>query len=207
MQRNNGLEFPKFVNFSQSLVTSSATFHTETALLHNSETYMRIPPLCFLTCPPTLQGLATAKCWYPGMTGSCWSGKWCVSVSAKISTLESSSYKVGEVRSFVHAPPWIFQQQKLTTLWPSPPYVEGLTGRPSTKSSPPFHRGRLPTLRTSRNWGCSTLHCCCYNRVRSSSRPQVVPASLALALKTALQASTVLNFSSSRVGRGVATTA
>ncbi len=121
MQRNNDLEFPKSVNFSQSLVPSSAAFHTEIALLHNSETYMRIPPLCFLTCSPTLQGLATVKCWYLGMTRSCWSGKWCVFVSAKISTLESNSCKVGEVRSFVHAPPWIFQQQKLTTFWPLPP--------------------------------------------------------------------------------------
>jgi hypothetical protein len=67
MQRNNGLEFPKSVIFSQSLVPSLAAFHVETALLHNSETYM------------------------------------------KISTLESNSCKVGEVRSFVHAPPWIFQ--------------------------------------------------------------------------------------------------
>ncbi len=188
MQRNNGLEFPKSVNFSQSLVPSSTAFHTETALLHNSETYMRIPPLCFLTCPPTLQGFATAKCWYPGMTGSCWSGKWCVSVNAKISTLESNSCKVGEVRSFVHAPPWIFQQQKLTTISPPPPYVEGLTGRPSTKSSPPFHCGRLPALRASRNWGCSALRYCYCSEVRSSSRPQAIPASLALALKTTLRA-------------------
>jgi hypothetical protein len=72
MQRNNGLEFPKSVNFNQSLVPSSTAVHTETALLYNSDTYMRIPLLCFLTCPPTLQGLATAKCWHLGMTGSCW---------------------------------------------------------------------------------------------------------------------------------------
>jgi hypothetical protein len=122
------------------------------------------------------------------MTGSCWSGKWCVSVNAKISTLESNSCKVGEVRSFVHAPPWIFQQQKLTTISPPPPYVEGLTGRPSTKSSPPFHCGRLPALRASRNWGCSALRYCYCSEVRSSSRPQAIPASLALALKTTLRA-------------------
>jgi len=194
MQRNNGLEFPKSVNFSQSLVPSSVAFHTKIALLHNSETYMRIPSLCFLTCPSTLQGFATAKCWYLGMTRSCWSGKWSDSVNAKISTLERNSCKVGEVRSFVHTPPWIFQQQKLTTFWPPPPYVEGLTRWPSTKSSPPFHCGRLPALCTSRNWG--------YSGVRSSSRPQAISASLALALKIALRASVVLNFSSSRAGRG-----
>ncbi len=168
---------------------------------------MRIPLLCFLTCSPTLQGLATAKCWYPGMTRSCWSRKWCVFVIAKISTLKSNYCKVGEVRSFVHTPPWIFQQQKLTTLWPPPPYVEGLIGRPSTKSSPPFHRGRLPALRASKNWGYSTLRCCYCSGVRSSSTPQTVPASLALALKTALRASAVLNFSNNRVGWGAATTA
>ncbi len=141
------------------------------------------------------------------MTGSCWSGKWCVSINAKISTLESNSCKVGEVTSFVHAPPWIFQQQKLTTFWPPPPYVESLTRWPSTKSSPPFHRGRLPALRASRNWGCSALRCCCCSGVRSSSRPQAVPANLALALKTALRASTDLNFSKSRAGRGGAAAA
>ncbi len=83
--------------------------------------------------------------------------------------------------------------------------MEGFTGWPSTKSLPPFHRGRLPALRTSKKWGCSALRCCCCcSGVRSLSRPQVVSASLVLALKTALQASTVLNFSSSRAGQGVA---
>ena len=166
-----------------------------------------MPPLCFLTCPPTLHGLATANCWNPGITGSCWSGKWCVSVNAKISTCASNSCKAGEVRSFVHAPPWIFQQQKLTTLWPPPPYVEGFTASPSTKSSPPLQCGRLPGLRASSHCSWSALRCCCCSGVRSSSRPQAVPASLALALKTALRASTDLNFKSSRAGRGPAAAA
>ncbi len=85
--------------------------------------------------------------------------------------------------SLLHAPPWIFQQYNVTTLWPPPPYVVGFTGWPLTKSSPPFQRRRLPALPALRA-GCSAFRWDCCSGVRSSSRPHLVPARCLRALKT-----------------------